>query len=145
MKETYQRLFLFLLCGDLVSYWMIRQVIFSIAWHGIGGKYNKARKVFREAPFRDRLTMEFLSAYVPHRKKEFRFWTQVKRLFLLVEIPLAVFYAGIAFLRLLTEEVREIVCVAILVQCFIFFLVMCFQFDSSKNTKYDRMRRRKQK
>ena len=129
---------------NAISYWFMRCVIISIAWLEIRGKINRITKLKSGVPLWDRITMQYLSAYVTRHQKELRFWFVVKRGFTAVEISLTVLYGVLAFLGFLPDASAAI-CRIILIQSGIIAAIMCFQFDIERNTKYDRMRIRKQK
>ena len=142
---TFQRLFFVFFLMNAISYVFMRWVLFSIVWLERGGKNTKTQKLYKTVSFRERLSMRFLSPYVVRHAKEFRIWFTAKQLLVAVEVPLMVLYAGIVFLDLLPEDTCAVVCTVLLVQAGIITAIMCCQFDINRNTRYDRMRRRKQK
>lgn len=142
---TYQRLFFAFLAMNLISYFFMRLVIYSIVWLDRGGKDKKTTKLYKTVSFRERLSMAFLSPYAARHAKEFRFWLTLKNLLAVVEIPLMVLYAGIVFLHLLPEETTAAVCTVLLIQAGVITAIMGFQFDADQRTKYDRMRARKRR
>jgi len=145
LNTDFRLLFLGLFLMNSISYFFIRLVLFSIAWLDVGGKDKKTTKLYKTVSFRERLSMKFLSPYVIRHAKEFHFWLTMKSLLIVIEIPLMVLYAGIVFLKLLSEEACAVVCSVLLIQAGLITGIMCFQFDFNHRTKYDRMRIRKQK
>ena len=129
---------LILIWGDAMTYFEIREVLWSIVWLERRGKYSKLRRFKKTLPLMDRLTMRPLAQYVEKNRKPYEFWLKVKSVFVVVQaVLLGVSAASFWF----HEDVFECVRIAVLVQVFIWFLALRLQFDSEKCTKYDRKRR----
>ncbi len=125
-----------LMIMDLFTYWLIREMIISIIWCETGGKYNKLKK--RLAGKRINRLLQNYDISVIKYKKQFLFWKRFKRVFVFAELIMAVLFI---FSAVLFKSL--ILCSLILIQACVIFIVVGFQFDSGKNTKYDRIRMNK--
>ncbi len=135
---TYIICAVFILFMNIVSYFMIRNVIWSIACSERNLK--KMRTVAKEKKFRDRIKMKYLIEYSPNHKKEFSFWMIVKLLFCIytaVMIALSIIF-GIMYATI--SAISEIFIIAYGVISFALFIIFCFQEDGCRMTKYDRER-----
>ena len=138
-------LFFVLLFFNSFTYYMMRAVIESIVWCDKGGKYNSLVKVKKSVGFCERLKMSYLKQYTNIHRKNFLFWLKCKRNFVIVELCATIIYIGCVFLIHFSIWVQ--VCMLfILLQAMVFALILFFQMDIHRNTKYDRKRElRKQK
>lgn len=120
---------------------MLREVVWSIIWCEIGGKSKKLRKLKKNVGFFDRVRMKYLYVYVKNYQREYNFWMRVRYIYIFVEFVFAfvcVIFFFIADYVFLKHLIR-----GFFYQAFVFSLVILFQFDHNRNTKYDRIRENK--
>ncbi len=115
------------------TYWFIREMIVSIVWCEIGGKYKKL-KSYLSCNIINKILQNYDIIIIKY-KKQFLFWIRLKRIYVFVEFVMTVLF-------MLSVELFKslILCNSILLQSLIICFVIIFQFDSKKNTKYDRLR-----
>lgn len=128
-----------LLSYILIGYLFIRHIIWSIVWCEKGGKYNKLSKLKRGIGIIQRITMRYLSPEINHYKRPYLFWMNVKKAFIIAESIAISIYILCMFLWQVSIVV-EIIMILINAQAFLLVLLMRFQFDINRNTKYDRIR-----
>ena len=137
-------IFFSLLVFNAFSYYFIRVVIDSIAWCDKGGKRNVFNKLKSQMKFSERVSMEYLKVYVKKHNKEFDFWMRIKKVFVIAELLMTVIYiicaciylkSGISFLAYSV--------IAILLQAILIALIMFFQTNINRDTKYDIIRKSK--
>ena len=59
---------------DFASCFFIRQMIWSIVWCDMGGKYNKLMKLKQGQNIFSRLNMKYLQNFTHQNIKQFHFW-----------------------------------------------------------------------
>ena len=124
--------------ADTITYFSIRDLLWSVIWLERRGKYNKLNKFRKSIPFMDRVSMKTLVQYVDNNRQPYEFWIRIKSVFLIIQaILLGIYLITFCFHAALFGFIR----IAITVQALIWFLVIRIQFDSSWNTKYDLKRR----
>ena len=125
--------------ADAITYFSIREILWSIIWLERGGKYNKLNKFRKAIPFMDRVLMKTLLQYVDNNRQPYEYWMRIKGVFLIIQSILLVIYLITFYFH---ASLFEFIRIAITVQALIWFLVIRIQFDSSWNTKYDLKRRK---
>ena len=125
----------------LNTYFLLRDMIWSIIWCEIGGKYKKLRKLKKNVKFFDRVKMKYLYAYVKNYQRGYRFWMIVRYLYIFIEFVFA-FVCVIFFFIADYVFIKHLIW-GFFYQAFVFSLVILFQFDHNRNTKYDRIRENK--
>ena len=125
----------------LVTYFMLRDMIWSIIWCEIGGKSKKLRKLKKNVKFFDRVKMKYLYAYVKNYQREYNFWMRVRYIYIFVEFVFA--FICITFFFIAEYVFRKHLIIGFYTQALVFSIVISFQFDHNRNTKYDRIRRNK--
>ena len=136
---------LFAILIDFVSCFYIRQVIWSIVWCDKGGKYNKLMKLKQGQNIFSRLNMQYLQNFIHQNIKQFHFWINVKRIhFAIMIINIFAILVFTIFYRSISK-IANIYCMGYLILSFLTAAVCAFQFDTHKNTKYDRKRILKKK
>ena len=131
-------LFLITVASNVIGYYFIRYVIWSIVWCDRGGKYNSIRKLKKNKSFWEVVNMKYLENYVDDYKSAFRFWFSAKKIYVIAECFLTGLYMILYFV---SESVTSrVVMIIITLQSVIVSLILQFQIDSYKNTKYDRIR-----
>ena len=130
---------------DFASRFFIRQMIWSIVWCDMGGKYNKLMKLKQGQNIFSRLNMQYLQNFTHQNIKQFHFWINVKRIHFAIMIvnifailSLTIFYRSIS-------KIANIYCMGYLILSFLIATICAFQFDINRNTKYDRKRISKKK
>lgn len=120
------------------NYFLIREIIWSIVWCDKGGKYNSLKKLKENRNIFERLTMKYLEQYTNVHKKEFTFWLKVKLIFVISQIILLAIFilCGLLLKDFYCKAIRII----IVVQALIIFIILWFQTDTNRSTKYDRIR-----
>lgn len=137
MKFVLQELFGSLLF-ILISYFDIRSILWSIVWLEKKGKRRKLNELKAGVSTWSLITMKYLLPYAGKYKRQFLFWYRFKYWFLRIEVVLWILNVCIILFSPLTEP-YEVACTVIMAQGFIAMLLMRFQFDGSRRTKYDRM------
>lgn len=137
-------LFLFIFVSlNLFNYFMIRNIIWSIAWCDKGGKYNSMKKIKQSQPTVSKASMSYLLQYTNDHRKQFIFWMKVKLYFIIVESILLIAYIACCFFE------NTIYCnafrVVSIVQSIVCFFILVCQSDTNRQTKYDRCRMNKHK
>lgn len=139
-SKSFFRIFLFIIVlVDLFNYYMIRDIIWSIAWCDRGGKYNAMKKIKQNETVFSKIKMGYLLKYTNIHKREFIFWTKIKLLFEIFELIFLVSYIVCMFYK--DSLFCDIVKIIVIVQAFICFFILVFQSDINRQTKYDRLRR----
>lgn len=131
---------LFAILIDFVSCFYIRQVIWSIVWCDKGGKYNKLMKLKQGQNIFSRLNMQYLQNFIHQNIRQFHFWINVKRLHFAIMIINIFAILGFTFFYRSISKIANIYCMGYLILSFLTATVCAFQFDTNKNTKYDRKR-----
>lgn len=130
---------------DFISCFYIRNVIWSIVWCDKGGKYNKLMKLKQGQNIFSRLNMQYLQNFIHQNIKQFHFWINVKRIhFAIMIINIFAILVFTIFYRSISK-IANIYCMGYLILSFLTATVCAFQFDTHKNTKYDRKRILKKK
>ena len=130
---------------DLASCFFIRQVIWSIVWCDKGGKYNKLTKLNQGQNIFSRLNMKYLQNFINQNIKHFHFWINVKRVHFVIMIINILAILGFTIFYRSVSKIANIYCMGYLILSFLIATVCAFQFDTHKNTKYDRKRISKKK
>ena len=130
---------------DLASCFFIRQVIWSIVWCDKGGKYNKLTKLNQGQNIFSRLNMKYLQNFINQNIKHFHFWINVKRVHFVIMIINILALLGFTIFYRSVSKIANIYCMGYLILSFLIATVCAFQFDTHKNTKYDRKRISKNK
>ena len=139
-RELYLILFLVALAMNLISYFFIRCLIWSIVWCDKGGKQNKLSKLNRQKRIADKISMAHLRDFVNSHTKQFDFWYRIKQIFVIVEFIFAVVGVIGGCLYSYLVICANIFILFYLLESFIFAWIFMLQFDTSRNSKYDRMR-----
>ena len=129
---------LFAILIDFVSCFYIRQVIWSIVWCDEGGKYNKLMKLKQGQNIFSRLNMQYLQNFIHQNIRQFHFWINVKRLHFAIMIINIFAILGFTFFYRSISKIANIYCMGYLILSFLTATVCAFQFDTHRNTKYDR-------
>ena len=85
--------------------------------------------------------MKYLYAYVKNYQREYNFWMRVRYIYIFVEFVFA-FVCVIFFFIADYVFIKHLIW-GFFYQAFVFSLVILFQFDHNRNTKYDRIRENK--
>lgn len=123
------------------TYFLIRSVIWSIIWCEIGGKSKKLKKLKNKVGLFDRVKMKYLYDYVKNYQREYNFWMRVKSIYVFVEFVFT--FVCITFFFIRKYVFRKYLIIGFFIQTLVFFLIISFNFDHNRNTKYDRMRMNK--
>lgn len=139
-KQLFLALSLFNCFVNLFSCYLIRDVMWSIVWCDIGGKYRNIRKLKKGQSIISKFSMLYLKKQLNHYIKPFNRWMYVKNIhgfFVAVNIVttliLLVNYDSI-------KGLSDGYCIVYMILTFIDGLFFSFQFDINRNTKYDRKR-----
>lgn len=132
-------IFVALNCGN---YYFIREIIWSVVWCDKGGKYNSLIKLKNQASLIDRIGMNYLKSHTNTHRNAFVFWAKIKRAFALMQFLLFVLYvACIIFWQ--PSIFIQIFVLFVVLQSFVWFMILRFQFGLNRKTKYDRFRESK--
>ena len=123
----------------IAGYFFINDIIWSIVWCDNGGKYNTLKKLKKGKSIVDILTMKYLEECVTDHKKAFRFWRVIKKIYIILELLLLNTYL---LLYVFAKDIiySQIIMIIIVSQSVVCSLVIIFQTDTNRNTKYDRAR-----
>ena len=117
------------------GYWFLRGIIWSIA------KCNINKKTCRSVEFKSQknISMSYLSAYITRFHRQYCFWMKVKRLYVIFQITWLFVYLllPLSNCNLIWPFVFN------LGQSYILFALIGVQYDTNRNTKYDRFRQNK--
>ena len=123
---------------NFFAYFLIREIIWSIIWCERGKKHKSLRKIKAKYSWVQRLTQQaFVDCVVVH-KKSFAFWIFMKRLH--VGLFILLLSIGCAINNALW---RSIYVYSFLGVSILFGICIVLQFDVNRQTKYDRIRRKK--
>ena len=142
-KQLFLILNLLSLLMNLGSIFFIRQMIWSIVWCDKGGKYNHLRKLKENQGFVSKYSMVYLRTYTNDHSKAFDFWLTVKRIqtvFCIASVLLSVVFA---FVYDSVVVFANSYCMVYTIISFLVAICFTLQFDTNRNTKYDRARIRK--
>ena len=130
---------------DFASCFFIRDMIWSIVWCDMGGKYNKLMKLKQGQNIFSRLNMQYLQNFTHQNIKQFHFWINVKRIhFAIMIVNIFAILSFTIFYRSISK-IANIYCMGYLILSFLIATICAFQFDINRNTKYDRKRISKKK
>ena len=135
---------LVMLLLNLFSYYMLRVMIESIVWCDKGGKYNSLAKLKKSVAFFERMKMNYLEQYTHSHRKNFLFWLRCKRIFVIVELLFTLVYVLFVFLIKFHVFFRWGLAF-IYLQSFLFSVILFFQTNVHRNTKYDKEREQRKK
>ncbi len=130
---------------NLRNYLDIREILWSIVWLNIKGKYAKLKrykqKLWDEHLLLDYLSMRFLENELRTHQKEFLFWWKIKKIFLFSELFLAI---GYAYLSKNSNQIESnTIDMVYLIHSAIPFFFLRIQFGlDGKRTKFDRLRKK---
>lgn len=135
-------LFILVLVNSL-NYFMIRGIVWSIAWCDKGGKHNSMKKIKQSQTAVSKVNMLYLLQYTNAHRKEFIFWIKVKLYFVIIESIFVITYIACSvFNNTIYCDAFRVVAVAQSIVC---FFILAFQSDTNRQTKYDRYRRNKRR
>lgn len=126
-----------LILFDIINYYSIRRIIWSVVWCDHGGKYRKLKNISKNQPFYNVATMKYLKQYVSEDQKQFDFWINIKRIFVASEFLILIIWFALV---LINGFLAKVILIAIFFQAFIIFLLLNIQEDAHRNTKYDNVR-----
>lgn len=131
-RELYYVFAIVALLFFIGTYTLIRDIIWSIAMCDIGVTTLTSMELKKNKNF----SMSYLSNYITTHKKQYMFWMKVKRLYVVTELIWLLMYL------LLPLTICNLIYPFYInfAQAVICFFVIQFQFDFSRNTKYDRIR-----
>lgn len=130
--------------SNVINYFAIREILWSIVWLNRGGKlrsfieYKKSVRVNESVI--NRISMRYLLKYVSTCQSDFIAWLKVKRIFVCIEsiMEISYFLLGLS----LNHAILFYYCsLFLLVQAILSFVFLRFQLGVRGHlTKYDRMR-----
>lgn len=132
-NELYYLALLITILISLVSYFLMRGIIWSIALCDIRNR-RKSVEFKKEFKKKKNISMSYLLEYVSKYQSAYNFWMTVKKIFILFEIIVLLIYV----LLPLTGCPLFIPFLLNGIQCAIWFLIVNLQFDFNRNTKYDK-------
>ncbi len=149
MGVSWKIILLVVAVSDIINYFSIREVLWSVVWLNRGGSQRKLKEYKKtisvNEPLFDRISMRFLLEYVSTCSKEFVIWWKVKRVFVFAEsiLLIAYFAAGLVWNR---STLFDYCGLFMLCQALLSFIFLRFQFGIGGHlTKYDRMRMKKRR
>ena len=130
----------------LFTYYEIREILWSIVWAEIGGKYRKLiqykRIIKKQQSVMNRISMQYLTNTLVSNKQDFIFWRRMKLLFAVFELLVLVLYIiYTVYMRHFDFGYPEDL--ILMIQTFVCFLIVRLQFREGKYTKYDYKRMKK--
>lgn len=128
-----------LVITNLLNYYMIRDIIWSIVWCDKGGKYNSLKKLKRNKSYFQKISMRYLEEYTDVHRKNYRFWIKFKLGFEIVEFVFLLAY--FVCIMLDNSIYCKILKIVIILQSFLMSVILIMQSDINRNTKYDRLRK----
>ena len=139
-KQLFLLLLLFSLLMNLVSVFFIRQIIWSIVWCDKGGKHNRLCQLKQDQNMMTKLSMTYLKKNLHGHTKAFDFWINVKRIHS-ISLFLTLF-ASVVLLYMynMITAFANWYCIALTIASCLLTVCLAFQFDTNRNTKYDRER-----
>ena len=123
---------------NLFTYFLIRAIIWSIVWCECGKRYRSLRKRKLQYSFFQRMTQQGFGDRITTNQKALAFWLAVKRLHI----------GSFALLLCIGFIINQFSWQMIYMCSFfgissLFGIIIMLQFDVNRETKYDRMRRKK--
>ena len=96
MTESWIGVLIAVLWTNAINDFMLRDILWSIVWLRIRGKWRKFRQfkktVRHSESLISRISMHYLLRHVSKYKSDFVFWWKVRMIFLYIESVLTVFY-----------------------------------------------------
>ena len=131
--------YLFILCIENAwSYWLIRNMIYTIVWCDQGVRHCNVRTFRKRFSKWELARMKCLEQYTNTHRKNFRFWIIIKDCFLILELFTLIL---IVIIHLLPSfNIADCISRIIVAQALIISVVITFQTDIHRKTKYDRIR-----
>ena len=123
---------------NLFTYFLIRQIIWSIVRCECGKRYRSLRKRKLQYSFFQRMTQQGFGDRITTNQKALAFWLAVKRL----HIGLVALLLCIGFITWCFSWQMIYMCSFFGISS-LFGIIIMLQFDVNRDTKYDRMRRKK--
>lgn len=140
-KELFFCIIILALFFNFVSFSFIRHLIWSIAWCDIGGKERRVDKLQRTQNLISRLNMRYLQNYTNKHRQEFLFWITIKSLHNILSFIFIVISVIITMIYPMIEDFANFYSIFFCIGSFALCLILAFQFDINRNTKYDKERK----
>ena len=121
----------------IFGYFELRNILWSIVWCDKGGKYNRLKETKTGRSFFELLTMRYLIQYIKEHQKEYRFWLKIKGVYVFLQPLLLAVYIVFCFFDGTFFEISKGVIIA---EVFVVIAFLLLQFDTARNTVYDRIR-----
>lgn len=139
-------IFAFIIVGvNLLNYFSIREIIWSIYWLKKGGKFRKLKTISKKETIISRIKMSYLRSLISPYEKEFDFWEFIKSFFVILESILLLLYLIISLNQnAISVTVLTVFDVIVISQSFIWLVAVRIQFGVGGHlTKYDEKRIKK--
>ena len=128
----------------VVGYIFIRNILWSIVWCDKRGKYNSLRKLKHNQSLFNRINMKYLESYTNNHKNDFKFWVLVKKVYVILGTVLSLLY--VIMWGVFPKSIYSgIIIIMIVVAFAVLSMVIVFQTDINRDTKYDKIRKQKHK
>ena len=125
---------------NLGSVFFIRQILWSIVWCDKGGKYNHLRQLKKDQNQISKWSMTYLRKHTNKHTEAFDFWITIKRIEFVFFVMCMVLSAVLTFFYDSITAFANVYCIAYTGISFLSTLCFALQFDTNRNTKYDRKR-----
>lgn len=129
---------LVLLLTNGLTYWYIRNMIYTIIWCDQKARSCNVRNLRKHRSKWQFLRMKCFETYTNMHRKNFRFWIKVKDCFLILESLAMVLLLIIHLIAPI--DIANSISSILLIHAWIIAVMMIFQSDFHRNTKYDRIR-----
>lgn len=133
--------------ANIINYFQIREILWSIVWLNKGGKHHefiKFKKAVRgNESFFSQVSMRYLLEYISKHPKDFIVWRKAKCIFACVESIMEISYytLGLVWSH---ESLFNYFSLFMFTQAMFTFIFLRIQFGINGHlTKYDRMRMKK--
>ena len=142
MKTDWRLMLSILSFVNLISYFSLREILWSIVWLNHKGKKSKKLKeeMQGDVDLPKRISMHYLINHINSYQNAFRFWWKMKCGFVICDLVFVSVYVGLGFF---CGSTKLFYCYRIFffVLSAIVFIVLRLQFGvDGRHTKYDWMR-----
>lgn len=130
--------------SNIINYFSIREILWSIVWLNRGGKLRKFREYKKNVQNNEsivsRISMRYLLKRVSICKKDYIIWWRVKLIFVCVEVILEITYFLVG-IGLTNVNSFRFFSLFMFIQVILSFLFLRFHLGIGGHfTKYDKMR-----
>ena len=147
MNIRWELVLLAVIVSNTITYFSIREILWSIVWLDKGGKLRNILSLKKEVKKKEkilrRIDMGYLLGYLSTHREDYTCWLKIKRIFACIEGLLELIYFAVG---VFTNQGKAFICFSffLLLQALLALIFLRIQFGvGGHHTKYDRRRKNK--